>query len=169
MNSDTQLQVQAYLDNELSVGDARKVAALISSDREFQDLYTQLRATKEMLAGNEPEVKLDESRDFYWSKIQRQIQSVERAPAPQAPRPLWIRLLAPLAGTAALFALLLSVMNPSSPRIVESNRPTTAALTAAVAPRPIHGEIEDLAPEVSSVTFRSEEEGVTVVWLSARE
>lgn len=161
MNSDTQLKVQAYLDNELSPGEARKVAGLISSDRDAQELYSLLRATKELLDGNEPEVKLDESREFYWSKIQRQIQSAQREPAPRAIRPLWIRLLAPLAGTAALFALLLTVMNPST-NVVDRS-------VEAIASRPIHGEVEDLAPDVSSVTFRSEEQGVTVVWLSDRK
>jgi anti-sigma factor RsiW len=165
MNSDTQLKVMAYLDNELSPGDARKVAGLISSDREAQELYAQLRSTKELLARNEPEMKLEESRDFYWSKIQRQIASLEREPAPRAASPWWVRMLAPLAGTAALFALLISVMNPPS---VDNRREPTAVASATPA-QPIHGEVQDLSADVSSVTFRSEEDGVTVVWLSARE
>jgi anti-sigma factor RsiW len=163
MNSDTQLRVQSYLDNELSPGEARKMAEMLSSDREAQDLYNHLRMTRQLLRANQPELKLEESRDFYWSKIQRQIESTPREPAPQPPASLWIRLLAPLAGTAALFALLLSVMNnPQSP-IGELSGESLASA------EPLHGEVEDLAPEMSSVTFRSEESGVTVVWLSARE
>lgn len=160
MNSDTQLKVQAYLDNELSPGEARQVAGLISSDREAREWYALLRSTKELLRTHPPEHKLEDSREFYWSQIQRRIESAERAPAPSSVRPLWIRLLAPLAGTAALFALLLSVMN--QPRVVDQPREVLAA-------RPIHGEIEDLASDLSSVTFRSEQDGVTVVWLSSRE
>ena len=164
MNSDTQLKIQAYLDNELSPGEARKIAATLSSDRDLQELYGELRATKETLRANEPEVKLGDSREFYWSQIQRRIATAEREPAPRTARPLWIRLLAPLAGTAALFALLLAVMNPStrlSP--VRGEGPIASN-------HPLHGEVEDLAPEdMSSVTFRSEEHGVTVVWLTARE
>lgn len=166
MNSDTQLKVMAYLDNELSPGEARKVASLISSDREAQELYTLLRSTRELLGGNEPEVKLDESRDFYWSKIQRQISAAEREPARRAASSWWVRLLAPVAGTAALFALVLSAMNPAGPAASAGKEQTASVLTSA---RPVHGEIEDLAPDVSSVTFRSEEDGVTVVWLTARE
>jgi anti-sigma factor RsiW len=165
MNSDTQLKVMAYLDKELSPGEARKIAGLISSDREVQELYAQLRAGRELLSPNEPEIKLPESRDFYWSKIKRQIESSEREPAPETVRPWWIRLIAPLAGTAALFALLISVMTPGGTRIAEGTR----ELTSITAPGPLHGEVEDLAPELSSVTFRSEEDGVTVVWLTARE
>src|SRR3954463_15704511 len=104
MNSDTQLKVQAYLDNELSPGEARKLAAMLSSDREAQELYAELRATKEAVRGNEPELKLDDSREFYWSQLQRRIASAEREPAPRT-SPLWVRWFAPLAGTAALLAL----------------------------------------------------------------
>jgi len=105
MNSDTQLKVQSYLDNELSPSEARKVAGMISADREARELYNELKATKEILAQNEPAIKLDESREFYWSKIQRQIETAERTPQTR-PTAWWVRLLAPLAGTAALFAAL---------------------------------------------------------------
>ena len=161
MNSDTQLKVQAYLDNELSAAEARKVAGLISADREAQELFALLRSTRELLAANEPEIKLEESRDFYWSKIRRQIEREGRVEPVSHARPFWMRLLAPLAGTAALFALLISVMD-SDTRIAADKPADTLAV------RPLYGEIEDLAPEMSSVTFRSEEQGVTVVWLSAR-
>jgi anti-sigma factor RsiW len=166
MNSDTQLKIQAYLDNELSPGEARKIAAMLSSDRDLQELYGELRTTKDTIRANEPAVKLGDSREFYWSQIQRRIATAEREPAPKTARPLWIRLLAPLAGTAALFALLLAVMNQSA-RI----SPTHGGAVASVSDpnRPLHGEVQDLADEISSVTFRSEENGVTVVWLTARE
>lgn len=163
MNSDTQLKVMAYLDNELSPGEARQVAGLISSDREAQEIYDLLRSTKELLGSNEPQLKLDESREFYWSKIQREIRAVDREPAPRH-SPWWVRLLVPVAGTAALAALVISVMNPSGPQVASGARQTGIA-----AAHPMHGELEDLAPDFSSVTFRSEEDGVTVVWLSARE
>jgi anti-sigma factor RsiW len=162
MNIDTQLKVQSYLDNELSPGEARKIAGLLSSDREAEELYNHLRSTRQLLRTNEPEVKLADSREFYWSQIRRQIDLAEREPVRSA-RPLWIRLLAPVLGTAALFALLISVMNPKT---VVVDRGGSDILASS---DPIHGEVEDLAPDFSSVTFRSEETGATVVWLSARE
>jgi len=162
MNSDTQLKIQAYLDNELSSGDARKLAGLITSDREAQALYNSLRATKDLLKANEPEVKLDDSREFYWSRIQRQIETASREPAPGPASPWWIRIVAPLAGTAALFALVIAVLNPGT-NVTRKSSPET------LASKPLHGQVQDLTPEVSSVTFRSEADGVTVVWLSAKE
>src|SRR5690349_9550867 len=109
--NDTQLRIQAYLDNELSPGEARKFAAMLNSDRAAQQLYGELRAMKEALRENEPEVKLPESRDFYWSQIQRRIATTEREPV-RASAPWWVRMLAPALGTAALLGLLALVSNP---------------------------------------------------------
>jgi anti-sigma factor RsiW len=159
MNRDMQLKVQAYLDNELSAGDARSVSKLISSDAEARDLYTELQSTKDVLIHNEPDISVPDSRDFYWSQIQRRIASAERAPALAQPRPWWLRMLAPAAGTVALFAILLSVMDPNTQKAVA---PTQNQ--AAVAP--LH-KVEESA-DVSLFTFRSESEGVTLVWVSSQ-
>ncbi len=158
MKTETQLKVQAYLDNELSPGDARKVAQMLSSDAEARELYGELKETKEILVENEPVLKLQESREFYWSKIQRGIAAAERSPAAAPAKPWWMRLLVPVAGTVALFALLLSIVDrdPGS-RISVSQ-------TLVVPAAPMH-EVEQSA-EVSTITFRSEAEGVTVVWVS---
>jgi anti-sigma factor RsiW len=160
MNRDTQLKVQAYLDNELSAGDARSVSKLISSDAEVRDLYTELKNTKDVLVDNEPAVSVPDTRDFYWSQIQRRIASAERQPAVAQARPWWLRMLAPAAGTVALFALLVTVVNKDGqPTAVTSKLP---ALTAAAAPH----QLEQSA-DVSTITFRSETEGVTVVWITS--
>ena len=159
MNRDTQLKVQAYLDNELSAGDARSVSKLISSDAEIRDLYTELKNTKDVLVDNEPAVSVPDTRDFYWSQIQRRIASAERAPRVAHARPWWLRMLAPAAGTVALFAILLSVMNPNTQNTVA---PTQTQ--AAVAP--LH-KVEE-SSDVSLFTFRSESEGVTLVWVSSQ-
>jgi anti-sigma factor RsiW len=160
MNRDTQLKVQAYLDNELSAGDARSVSKLISSDSEFRDLYAELKHTKDALVHNEPAISVPDSREFYWSQIQRRIASAERQPVVSHTRPWWLRMLAPVAGTVALFAILLSVINPNRQDPV-----VTASVTqAAVAP--LH-KVEEAA-DVSLFTFRSESEGVTLVWVSSQ-
>jgi anti-sigma factor RsiW len=159
MKGERQLKVQAYLDNELSPGDARKVAQMISSDAEARDLFTELKETKEILAQNEPVVKLEESRDFYWSKIQRGIASAEREAAARPARPWWMPFLAPMAGAVALCVVLLSIMDRGTG--------TPLAVTQGMDPvaAPLH-ELEQSA-EVSTITFRSDTEGVTVVWLSS--
>jgi anti-sigma factor RsiW len=153
---DMQLKVMAYLDNELSPADARKVGTLISTNPEARELYNELKETREVLMQNEPELKLPESREFFWSKIERGIASAEREPA-VVERPWWTRFLAPAIGSIALFALLLAVVDRGGSR-------TPIALSEAADGAPLH-QFEG-APDVSTITFRSEAEGVTVVWLS---
>ena len=154
---DMQLKVMAYLDNELSPADARKVGTWISTNPEARDLYNELKETHEVLMQNEPELKLPESREFFWSKIERGIVSAEREPA-TVERPWWTRFLAPALGTVALFALLLTVVDRGGGRT-----PVALSDPAGV---PIH-QFEE-GPDVSTITFRSEAEGVTVVWLSTQ-
>ena len=108
MNSETQLKIQAYLDDELDAGEARKLASQISTDPLARGLYNELKNTREAVSQNEPVVRLEESRDFYWSKIRRGIEAAERdSKLAQAARPAsswWVKFLAPIAGTVALFA-----------------------------------------------------------------
>lgn len=160
MNRDTQLKVQAYLDNELGSGDARSVSKLISSDRYTRELYQGLKATKELVVENEPIVQLPESRDFYWSQIQRRIAAAERQPAAAPLRPWWLRIMAPALGTAALFALLLTVVDTNKQKPVVVSQ-------AARASAPLH-QLEQ-SSDVSTITFRSDAEGVTVVWITDAE
>jgi anti-sigma factor RsiW len=160
MNRDTQLQVQAYLDNELSPADARNVSKLISSDVAIRELYNELKDTKDVLVQNEPEIRVPDTRDFYWSQIQRRIATAERVPIAAPSRPWWVRLLAPVAGTVALCALLLSVVNKDGqPTVVHSNLSTLPSA-------PIHTVHEPA--DVNLFTFRSESEGVTLVWVSTQ-
>lgn len=163
MNSPMELKVQAYLDNELTPGEARQVASLLNSDAQAREVYRALKETKAIVRENEPALRLQESRDFYWSKIQRQIETTERQPAPAAHRPWWIRLMAPVAGAVALFAVLLSVSGPGPSQQQAAAGSGPAATESA---GPMH-EGEVVAPEMAAITFRSEREGVTVVWVSS--
>ena len=71
MNQDRELQIQAFVDGELSARQARKVEEWLATDAEAQALLRELQATKAALAQNEPQLTLPETREFYWSKIQR--------------------------------------------------------------------------------------------------
>jgi anti-sigma factor RsiW len=143
MNNATQLEVMSYLDNELSAQEARRVAALITNDPEARAIYNELKETRELLEGNELPLTLKEPRDFYWSQRSSAL-------------PWWMRLLAPIAGAVALAAVLLSLQGPHI-QPLKTTRVSSA----------MH-EIEN-SPEMATITFRSESEGVTVVWVSARD
>src|SRR5713101_6879485 len=102
MNQKSELRLQSYLDGELSPREARRVAEWLGRNPEAQALLGELKMARTALAGNEPELHLPESREFYWSKIRREIQRPEKAEAGFLRRAWfsWRKYLVPLAGTA---------------------------------------------------------------------
>jgi anti-sigma factor RsiW len=157
MKTEEILRLQAYLDNEVSSSEARQIAAWIARDAEAKALYEELAATKAVLiAENEAPMAVPESRDFYWSKIARQIERAEREPARPTPaRPLWLRLFAPVAGAALLAVFVFaSVSFNNTPRLQQS---------ASSGP----DLTEKAHLENGSITFRSA--GMTLTWISSGE
>lgn len=149
MNADFELKLQSYLDGELSEKEAREVEASLASDAEGRALLAELRNTNSALAGYEAEIKLPESREFYWSKIQREIQRQEKAETarPTVSVPFWRRYLVPVSTFAVLgIAALLTVTEPGS-----------GAGTPLV---------ETVLADSGAVTYRDDAEKMTLVWLS---
>jgi anti-sigma-K factor RskA len=143
-----ELELQAWLDGELSERKARRIDPKIVGDEEASRLISELQAIKSALAGNETARTVPETRAFYWSKIERQIQRQTPAPRPvQTPRqPVWRRWFAPLAGFAALTCLLLVAVKPHAP--------------------PALDEISSTGEGMEAVTFHDQATGMTVVWLT---
>ena len=146
---DTQLKLQALLDGELSPSEARPLQALLDQDPDAKALVAELTFTTHALKGAELLVKLPESPEFYWSKIQRQIQAPTPATANQV-SPLsslvsaWRRFLVPAGAVAALgLAVLLSLPNRSLIPAVE------LAVTGA-----------------NTFTYRDDASRTTLVWVS---
>src|SRR4051812_3107727 len=79
MNEEQQLKLQAFLDGELPERDAREITAWLQRDAAAAALFAELKATRQALAAAETPVALPESREFYWSKIARDLQALERA------------------------------------------------------------------------------------------
>src|SRR6476646_9234604 len=105
MIEEQQLKLQAFLDGELPEKDAREVAAWLARDAEATDLLAELRNTRKALVDFEPGLKLPESREFYWSKIQREIQRLEPVQTPAKPVSVFAlvrRILVPLGSVAVL-------------------------------------------------------------------
>lgn len=151
MNVEDGIKLQAYLDGELTGRESQRMAALIESDADAQALRAELRQVRSLLTANEPELRLPESREFYWSKIERAIERSEVAPASHAPA--WMlffrRHLAAVSGTAVAAALVLFLalqMNFMSGELFE--------------------EIDNPLDGTSSFSFRSESQQMTLVWIS---
>jgi anti-sigma factor RsiW len=155
MNEEAQLKLQAHLDGELPAGEAAEVREWLARDPEARALLAELQNTKAALAGHEAEVKLPETREFFWSKIEREIgrQSTAKAAEPSR-KSFWARwgwrALAPAGGlaVACLFALHLANLG---------------TVTAEFVP-----ELELASDDMGAYTFRNQESGLTTIWLYDR-
>jgi len=146
MDLEAQLKVQAYLDGELPEAEAREVANLLARDREALALHTELRNTRKALVGSEIGVELPESREFFWSKIEREIQRLEPSEPASVPVPWFARLrrlLVPAAGVALLVVAGLFALNPQGQTATEMETSDSGVFT-----------------------YRNDAAGTTLVWLS---
>jgi len=148
MHWEAQLKLQAFLDGELPEKEARAMAEKLAREPDSAILLTELRQTRDALAGFEEDVRLPESREFFWSKIEREIRRSERAaPAPTAAA--WLARLRRLLVPVAAMSLL--------------------AITGFVATRQSGspgGETETALADPGAFTYRDYNSGTTLVWLS---
>jgi len=155
MNAERELELQAYVDGELSAWRASRVRRQIAADPEAQRLVAELAMTKSFLAGNETERPLAENGEFYWSRIRQGILRADQAEEVSGGVTVvpWRRIFAPLAGVA--LALLLAIVgfnwNSSTP-LVENHIVDIA-------------EVENLSENTDSLSFRSASENMFVVWV----
>lgn len=158
MTLDTKLKVMAYLDGELPSGEARALAELLEREPAARALHDELKATRTLLKGNEPELNLPEPRDFYWSKIRRQIERetpVPRNDSRATASSWWVRFAVPAGALAALVVVVsLALRSPTG-------QGTDLAAFG------LGHEIDTPTDEVSSFTFRSETAAMTVVWVDS--
>ncbi len=149
MDETAHLKLQAYLDGELAEGERRDVEAWLARDAAAAALLTELRHTNAALAVFESEIKLPESREFYWSKIEREIRRQESPVAERKAGSLfaaWRRFLVPAGAMAAVIAAgLLTVVQMGGQHSPES---------------------EMALVDTEAFTYRDFSGGTTLVWLS---
>jgi hypothetical protein len=121
-------------------------------------LCAELKLAKALLAGNEPELKLPETREFYWSKIQRQIEHADLTQA-AARTPFWLtwrRYFAPIGGVAIVALLAVFSMKFYDVGLEDASNHHLA-------------EIENLSEHAGSLSFRSQSENMFVVWVYKKD
>lgn len=146
------MKLQAYVDGELPAGEARAASELLVQDVEGRALVAELKNTRAALAGFEAEIKLPEGRDFYWSKIKREIQRLEKpetSAAPASTFAAWRRFLIPASAVAALVIGVLMVGRQAGH---EGGFRTP--------------ETETTFADSGAFTYRDYASGMTLVWLS---
>lgn len=149
MNADWQLKVQSFVDGQLDEAGMNEVAALVARDPDVAALVRELKHTRQALAAHETPRPLPESREFYWSRIEREIARLEPEPAAREAVSLVTilrRWVLPVAGVAALVAAGFFL----------------AGGAGAQASTQWQAEFAG----VSALTFYDHEEGTTVMWLS---
>jgi anti-sigma factor RsiW len=129
MTDETRLRVQAWLDGELPAAEAAAVSALVEADAEAADAVRELRWVRSWLAAGELPRALPESREFFWSKVERAIEPRSSGKPEVAAEEVEgaslrgrLRWLVPLGLAAALAALLFTAKPPPA---------QNAALTSA--------------------------------------
>jgi anti-sigma factor RsiW len=148
-DQDKLIRLQAYFDGELPEREAREVAASLRTDPEAAALLREFDQTRDALNGLEQELKLPESREFFWSKIQREIQRQEaRDSAPEMALSLGARLrrlLVPMTSLAMLAVLVLVSARQEDSR---------------------GSGIETIVADSGALTYHNFVTGTSVVWLS---
>lgn len=114
MNKEERLEIQAWLDGELPPTRAAQIANLTRSDSQSQGLACELRMVGECLKIGENQSRVNDSRDFYWSHIELQIEAEEPIPPALEPKltpsPVAgiMRWAVPAGSLAAIFALIIT-------------------------------------------------------------
>lgn len=166
MNWEQQLEVQAWVDGELSARDAGRVAAFVESDANVRALAEELRTTRAFVSSNEPEFKVADTREFYWSQIRRQIDAAEQgaaadgsssAPSVAGWVAAWRRFTTPLSGFALVLVLAFGsfslLRNPSLENLSSSQLV----------------EVEDLSEDIGSISYKSASENMFVVYVYSKD
>jgi anti-sigma factor RsiW len=146
MDYEAQLKLQAFLDGELSESEASEVVNWMARDKEAVALHAEMRNTRQAMVGFEVGIELPESREFFWRKVQHQIEGLEPQPVAAAPTPFWVflrRLLIPATAVAAL---------------------AVAALLVGRLPEHVPGAEIALA-DSGAFTYHDYSAGATLVWL----
>jgi hypothetical protein len=153
MTDEQQLKLQAFLDGEdevLPEAEAREITALLARDADAMALWGELKNTCNALKDFGPGPKLPESREFYWSKIKREIERSAPAAAPAPTVSLftrWRRILMPLGAVATLALVGIIALHAFS----GGQRPIA---------------VNSMLADAGAFTYRDESQGMTVVWLS---
>jgi anti-sigma factor RsiW len=146
MKHDLELKVQAWLDGELPDHEARRIGDWVAGNAEASALAAELGCIRQAMVRNETAADLGESREFYWCKIERQIQreAGSRRPDDLPWYARWRKYMGSLAGAAALACVLLMAVWQRAPSF---------------------DEISSTGEGMEAVTFHDQSAQMTVVWL----
>jgi anti-sigma factor RsiW len=161
MELETQLSIQALIDNELSDARKREVEQLVATDADAKALHAELSYTVGALRDGELKRELPERREFFWSKIADEIELSARREAREQAKPAavgawWSKLLAPF-GAAAALVLAFTIFQTQGPQVVRPIEDAPGVESVA--------DTELEMPE--SLIFDMYQEDATVIWMNS--
>jgi anti-sigma factor RsiW len=158
MNEEQQLKLQAFLDGELPEREAREILVWSQRDHEAAALLAELKNTRQAMVKSEPHLSVPESRAFFWSKIEREIQRREPEMAVTPRISIFTMLRRFLLPASAVVALVIAGL------FAHFNAPKVVIESVADADTP---SVETTLANSDATTYRDASEGTTLVWFSS--
>jgi anti-sigma factor RsiW len=158
MTYEQQLKLQAYLDGELPEREAREILAWTQRDDAAAALLAELKNTRQAMAGAVPQMNVPESREFYWSKIAREIQRPEPQETSAPDVSIFATLRRFLLPASAVATLVIAGL------FAHFNTPKLGLESVADADTPT---VETAMADSDATTYRDASEGTTLVWFSS--
>jgi anti-sigma factor RsiW len=160
MNTEQQLKLQAFLDGELPERERRAILLWMQDNHEAAALFAELKNTRAAMVKSEPHLSVPETREFFWSKIERGIQRLapEIKFAPEIS--IFARLRRLLLPAGALAALVMAGLVAHS---YFSGLKTNVENLADADGTP---DVETALANSDATTYRDAGEGTTLVWFS---
>lgn len=154
------LRIQSLVDGELSASEASAVQRELDSDPSARAVYDSLVKLRTVVRQGDIQRNVPVAGDFYWQQIARRIEReagsfVESAPveSPDLGLSSLVRRFFPAFGTLAALLLVTGVVWFQFGGAERYARLAT------------NHDIERTSQEVATISFRSESEGITVVWV----
>ncbi len=157
MNQEQQLKLQAFLDGELPEREAREILSWTQRDSAAAALLVELKNTRQAMVKAEPHLSVPESREFFWSKIEREIQRLEPEMTSAPDISIFTALRRWFFPAAAVSVLAIAGL------ITHFNFPKVAMETVADADTPT---VETTLSSGDATTYRNASDGITLVWFS---
>ena len=158
MTSEQQLKLQAFLDGELPEREAREILAWTQREGDAAALLAELKNTRQAMAKSEPHLSVPEAREFFWSKIEREIQRLEPQATSAPDVSIFAALRRFLLPASAIATLVIAGM------IAHFNGPKAVVESVADADTP---SVETTLANSDATTYRDASEGTTLVWFSS--
>jgi anti-sigma factor RsiW len=157
MNLEEQLKLQALLDGELPPAEASEVSGRIGRDPAAAALLAELKHTRQTLQQAESPRRLQESRELYWSKIERDLRRFSPPSPARSESGLFFKLRLLILPTAAVAALIIvTLAGHFYPQPVVQRKTADADATT----------VEPALASTDAMTYRDASEGTTLVWFS---